>query len=264
MGLKRVKSGEPIRAYPAADFNTLVDAAEWFQGRMLDGGSRPGRGGSAEFDGTVVVRNDSGAHRKRFEVLAIEGIIISPAQNLPEFQRAPAFACGLPAADSAKLVILVEPVRSGRLGRALIQGVSAVQVDMQDAGHEFADPTDADATKLTSADSGAFRILYVETGTGTKWAAVQWPVGGATGTISAKFDGTRSGRCYTGHVLNSDGTLGAEVQFVIDNDPGTYSLPANTIVTAEKAPARLADAAIWSGSGDKYRAISTAPFSQLT
>jgi len=88
MGLKRVKSGEPIRAYPAADFNTLVDAAEWFQGRMLDGGSRPGRGGSAEFDGTVVVRNDSGAHRKRFEVLAIEGIIISPAQNLPEFQRA--------------------------------------------------------------------------------------------------------------------------------------------------------------------------------
>jgi hypothetical protein len=82
--------------------------------------------------------------------------------------------------------------------------------------------------------------------------------------VSIVFDGTRSGRCYSGHILTPAGVVGDAVRFVIDNDPGTDTMPDDATVWAIPAPSRLADDGdLWSGSGDKYVAISTVPYCLL-
>jgi len=66
--LKKVKPGDPL-VIPAPTFNTFVDAANDFLGRRHDQfqGSSP----AARHNGIVLVRNDSGADRDRFDVLGV-------------------------------------------------------------------------------------------------------------------------------------------------------------------------------------------------
>lgn len=82
-------------------------------------------------------------------------------------------------------------------------------------------------------------------------------LGDSSGSLTVlKFDGTRSGKRYTGHVWNDDGTQGASVQFRFVNDPGTAALlGANEYVMAMPCPAWDAGNAAWSGSDAKYWAV---------
>ena len=74
--LRKVKPGDPL-AIPAEAFNAFIDAARDVQSRRLAQrqGAQP-----AQDPGTtvVLVRNDSGADRDRFDVLGIAGPLISP------------------------------------------------------------------------------------------------------------------------------------------------------------------------------------------
>ena len=76
MTLQKVKPGDPL-VIPAPTFNTFVDAANDFLARRQDQfqGSRP----AARHSKIVLVRNDSGADRARFDVLGIDAPVFGPA-----------------------------------------------------------------------------------------------------------------------------------------------------------------------------------------
>ena len=72
-------------------------------------------------------------------------------------------------------------------------------------------------------------------------------------TLFAKFTGSRNGKRYTGRLVNDDGSLGANIQWIFDggNDPGTADvIDAGAYVKVRKAPA-------WLASNPAYGAVGT-------
>ena len=175
--LKHVQPGEPVGPPSAAIHNAMVDAALDYRRRMGSQTSRPAVAGSNY--SVVLVRNDSEADRDRFNVLGIDDVVITPTDNLDEFKSRVALSGVKPtvADHVGKFVILLEPLKEGAIGRGLVSGVCPVQVDMTDAGHQWADVKDDDAGSLASSSSGIARILWADSGTGVLWAVVR--VGGS-------------------------------------------------------------------------------------
>lgn len=170
--LKKVKSGDPLRI-PAQTFNTFIDVAKDFNSRKMCGGQFAQREFSPS--GVVLVKNNSGSDCDRFNVLGIDGLVFTPTDSLESFKNKVAFKGVTPsqAAHIGKFVILQEPIKAGEIGSAWITGFCPVQVDMINANHRFADIADGDSAALRSSSAGAAQILWVESGTGIKWAAVQ-------------------------------------------------------------------------------------------
>ena len=61
----------------------------------------------------------------------IDDIVISPADNLVHFQNSFALAVSIPAySHTGKFVVLAEPIRDGKYGKAFVEGICPVQVNM--------------------------------------------------------------------------------------------------------------------------------------
>ena len=82
--LRKVQSGQKLEI-PAATFNSFVDAARDFKDRQRDKQSKP----EPYFpdSGIILVANQSGEDRNRFDVLGVTEPIIRPEANLIEFKR---------------------------------------------------------------------------------------------------------------------------------------------------------------------------------
>ena len=80
--IRKVQPGEPLKI-PAAAYNAFVDAANSTKAAMLRNGQDAGNLGA----GTVLVRNATGADLGRFSIVGIDGPVISPTDNLTEFQN---------------------------------------------------------------------------------------------------------------------------------------------------------------------------------
>jgi hypothetical protein len=171
--LKHVQRGDPLRI-PANDWNAIVDATRAYYEKQLGGTGRSATAGTKQA-GIVLVHNDSGADASRFDVLGIDSPVISPTDNLEEFSREVALACVAPtAADHAgAFVVLQEPIAAGKLGRAVIDGVTPARVNVSDEKHRFAAIEDGSSTSLVSRAVGPVSILWSETGTGEVWAVVR-------------------------------------------------------------------------------------------
>lgn len=182
--LKKVRAGQPLHP-PAATWNTFIDAARDFLNRSQGIARSPVARAPAD-TGLVLVRNDSGATVNRFGILGVDSIVISPTANLDEFKNHPVLSVVAPVVPdhSENFVILTEPLAhqaaaaDRTIGSAVIDGLAVVQVDVQNADHEFAVLVNAQSTKLKSAVSGPAQIIYKESGTGDKWAVVR--LGGRT------------------------------------------------------------------------------------
>ncbi len=124
--LKKVKPGDPL-AIPAAKFNTFVAAAQDFLRRQRDIARTP-VADRPPFE-TVLLKNASGADRSRFDVLGIDGPVFTPTDSLGTFTNGIPLVGVTPAASHAgNFAILVEPIQTGRLGRACILGACPAQV----------------------------------------------------------------------------------------------------------------------------------------
>jgi len=183
--LKKVSKGDPLRI-PADTFNTFIDVAQAFRDRQQS------QAGGFQFTplptGIVTVRNASGEDQDRFAVLCITGIVIPPADNESEFKNRPTFEADVPSeANLNKCVILCEPIADGRFGQAMIAGVTPVHLDVQSETHEFAVPKSGTTSSLQSTAGGPIRILWKESGTGVRWAVVQFPVGGGSQPFLARL-----------------------------------------------------------------------------
>ena len=173
MSLRKVKPGDPL-VIPAATFNTFVDAAQDFLARQ----HRQAQVGMPFRRPTdiVFVRNDTGWHRYRYDVLGIEGMLFNPASDEEAFKNYPAVMGIQPQPrHRGKFVVLLEPISNGKLGRAAIAGMVPVRVFIPDDGYSYhlaEVSTDAPGYLLAS-HAGSAAILWREGGTGMQWALVR-------------------------------------------------------------------------------------------
>ena len=159
--LRKVRRGEPL-AIPAETFNTFVDAARDFQSRTQNRQATT----STEFRqaGIVLVKNGCGHDLQRFEVLAIDRPLFLPDQNLWSFLDRVSVVGVTPNEDKhlGKFVVLLEPLREGMIGRAVISGVCPVRLNVQEEEHEWADIEDGETDSLKTDDAGSAFILWKE------------------------------------------------------------------------------------------------------
>ena len=215
--MKKVIRGQPLDI-PATTFNTFVDSARDYQMRQRN--QTPGRTQNTHAKDTILVKNNSGSDRDRFDVLGIDGVIFTPTDNADTFKNDVALKGITPDIDdhAGKFVILAEPLKSGSIGRAFISGVCVAYVDIDDEDHTTADVKDGDATSLLSSDDGAVSILWAESGTGDKWAVVRFGGGGGSKMFIAKVVSDAAGAgVYNCYIQKLDATNWGNASAVIIN-----------------------------------------------
>jgi len=198
--LKPVTAGERFRP-TARGWNLILDHVR--QGQPGGRGLVPDL---ALPQGWVYVKNDSVTDLDQYDVAGITGILFTPTDDLLQYQHQPVLMV-LPgpqiALDSAlvgkyrgKWVVAQEPIAAGKVGRALIVGVTAAQVYVRDANCRAADiGTGIFGTNvLVTQPGGHAGILYKEDGVGAdKWALLQIP---------GNRDAVRFGQVIAGGVRN--------------------------------------------------------------
>lgn len=196
--LQKVTRGAALRI-PASDYNSFIDAAKYVRNQRT--ASRQGNAVHEATPGTIYVRNDSGEEQRQFAVLGLDGIVISPNDNEREFRTRVVLSCVTPDSDThrGRFCVLAEPIKAGRIGRAFVDSVTQVRLNVPSGSSEplAADITDGSSAYLTAAVYGSATILWREGGTGEQWAVVrfgrlpsQFPVnltrvGGSQGTASS-------------------------------------------------------------------------------
>ena len=161
--LSKVRSGAPLEI-PAATFNTFIDAARDYRARqnVRSVDSVPGR----QQADVILVRNDSGAARSRFDVLGLSAPLINPVNAEAadgEWAAQVALSGVTPTADYVgRFGVLLEPVADGALGRTVIAGAAWARVRMVSEDHVYADVDAGQAAQLCSSAVGTGRLLWVQ------------------------------------------------------------------------------------------------------
>lgn len=187
---RHVKPGDDL-AIPARTYNRFLDLARVHD---LDGPRRGAILRATPDAGVVSVKNITGAALDRFAVVSVEAPIITRADNSDAFKERVTFDGGTPtASDYGYIGIVQSPAEENAIVPTVVSGVSIAKVFMHKAGERYADVDASSPTRLQSGQAGSVLILYVESGTGEKWAIVN--VGGgspggawygvATGSIGA-------------------------------------------------------------------------------
>jgi hypothetical protein len=176
---KKVQAGQRMQI-PAAAYNAFIDAAVATKSGLVQGNpvSR------TQQSGGILVRNDTGTDiEQRFAIVALGAPLIDPDDNLQGFQQRIAFAGVLPEDPIAdqRFAILQEPLDEDRIGRAILNEATPVQVDFDDEDHQFATPADGETAHLVSASSGPYRVLWKPDGDGLLWCIVIAERGGGGG-----------------------------------------------------------------------------------
>lgn len=123
---------------------------------------------------TIPVRNDTTSGISRWQILGIDGPVITPTDNESEFAHRIILSAVAPVAPDheGRFVIAAGAIPAGGVGQAYVSGVCPVKVNVTDEVHRFADVADGVTGYLATASTGAAAILWRESGTGEKWAIV--------------------------------------------------------------------------------------------
>lgn len=170
---RHVVPGEEV-VVPAEAYNAMLDAGQAERRRQLD---RTSRTPDIFRQGTIVrVKNQSGRALSRRHILGLSAPIFTPTQSLDAFQREVTFRGTIPdSSHRGKFAVLLDPIDVGRIGRAHVDGVTQVKVNVLDPGHTCCDVAPGDTHKLVSmANGGSAQMLWTETGqAGEQWAIVR-------------------------------------------------------------------------------------------
>lgn len=171
MTIKKVRPGADVEI-TARDWNAIADAVNWV--RAQQGGL--GRGAvtpEIPQTGIILVRNDTGETRDRFELVGVGDPVLSPTSA--QFKSQLVFAGDEIDADlhANSFGVLRQPLRPGRFGEAIIHGLTLCRLNVTSPGHEYAEVVDGDHATLHSADDGGARILWKNGIEGEVWAMVQ-------------------------------------------------------------------------------------------
>ena len=170
--LKKVLPGQEL-AIPAEAYNAFVDAAMACRGNRSLGTSVSTPGGLSS--SVIKVKNNTAGALDRFAAVGLESLAITPSGSLENFQNTPVINVLAPGSSMylGKFAVLQEPLAANYLGDAVVSGVTVSQITMNHASHDRADVDPAGGASLVSAYYGAAEILYVESGTGSKWAVLR-------------------------------------------------------------------------------------------
>ncbi len=159
---RRVAAGQACEPTAAA-WNAMLDALDFIKQLKSKGG---GLNTERKNPLRLPIKNDSGEDRDQYDILGIDDILITPADNEDEFKAYPALK-GVAVEDGhvGKFAVLQEPVKKdvGDLPKAVVHGLTICRIDYT-PGDEFADAKPGDCTQLKSGSSGAAQILYVDAG----------------------------------------------------------------------------------------------------
>lgn len=159
--LRKVLPGDAIEP-SASVHNAMVDAALAHKRGAVRSTWVPPPVASSP--GIVLVRNDSGANVGRAAVLGIDGVVIAPDVSVNEFQNRPLIS-GVSPTDPdhvGKFVVTMEPIPAAKIGRAVIDGIVACQIQVFDDAAQFAGVLDAEPDHLVQRGDGSASILWHE------------------------------------------------------------------------------------------------------
>lgn len=168
--LKPVSPGQPI-VLSAGDHNAMLDAARAHRARQQLTADEP----TAKLQsGIILIRNASGSDCSFLDVLAIDVPLILPTDSLNEWRSRVAMSCIAPdsATHAGRYVVLQEPIPAGKMGRAMVIGVTPVNLDVTADSDRFAEVATGVSASLKTGTTGSARILWKESGTGAKRGVV--------------------------------------------------------------------------------------------
>jgi len=172
--MRKVKRGDPL-VIPAATFNAFIDAARDFQERQRS--AEQDRYRELRQTGIVLIRNESGADRARCEVLGISGTIVKPSDNADAFKERVALKGVSPGSEHVgRFAVLLEPLAQDAIGRACVDGVCAVKVEVVDEAHVFAEVSPGDPAKLRSGTAGSAALLWIQPPAEREVTGIAWTV----------------------------------------------------------------------------------------
>ncbi len=169
---KQVTTSTPIATPTAAFHNDTIAAIDNVNKLMRREAGNPQIGNNN--DGTVLIKNDSGSDAAALAALGISGPIVLPADNEMSFTTRIAVKCVslITSHVMGKFVVLAEPIKNGKIGRAWISGTCPAKIYVDSADHDFADITDG---ILKTCENGTCQILWQEPGTGAnKYALLRF------------------------------------------------------------------------------------------
>lgn len=162
---QEVRPGQRLPGLPTQAWNQMLR-------RLKARPAAPARpvGGSSPVE--VLVKNTSGSPlASRFGILQVNSPrVVYSAANAQAFFDEDTLL-GVTPAVAAPFVVVQEPLSADGFGIARLLGLTRCSLDVVHADHTHAYPT-TDPAKLKTGPAGPARIVWKETGTGTKWGVV--------------------------------------------------------------------------------------------
>lgn len=154
--LQHVNPNDPL-VIRAATWNAFVDAA-----RETKKGPRIGAGPNERLplvpSVEVYVKNTTGGTLAEWSVVTPTGYATDPDSEPIEARKRPVFEVSAPVATDDLILLTVEPIANGRIGRAVATGIAVAVVNVTDAAHRFAVPIIGNLFQLNSATCGPARL----------------------------------------------------------------------------------------------------------
>lgn len=199
MNWPRANPGDPLEI-PASLHNATIEAVEaYLRAKGFAGGT-----GAAQRPRQALVwcKNATGGDLAAGAVLGLDGPLVDddPVDAEDAFLFNELILAGIEPADPThlgKFAVLVDPILDGQIGRAIVQGVVRVQVEITTTDEEkWCDVDDGETGNLLAADGGSARILWREgDGPGTVWCLCL--LGGSTPSTFLPIDLAVTGETET-------------------------------------------------------------------
>lgn len=165
---RRVSPGQRLNQFPAAAANGLFDIIEGRNHRETKGNGTGRTGDPIE----IFIKNKTGSALSSFAVVAVGDVVLTKSASEAAFYREHLFEGNTPTASSPVIAVVQEPLAVDGIGRAVVQGVTAVTLTVTSSGDSHAGPTTS-TSELTTGASGIAQILWKESGTGSgRWGKI--------------------------------------------------------------------------------------------
>lgn len=161
--LRKVTSGQRGRL-SASDWNAAMDAARAYRESQLSGGALAGQRLQS---GVILVQNTASHDWERFAVVEVTEPVVYPSFNESAFISPIAMLAVTPRDKGlSNIAVLQEPIAQGKIGRAMVLGVTAARVEIRDANHFYVDVEAEKDDAFISGDNGVGEILWFDAGPG--------------------------------------------------------------------------------------------------
>ncbi|VTR92822.1 unnamed protein product [Gemmata massiliana] len=187
--LKYVAPNEPL-VITASTWNRFVDAARRSETETRQtAGARPLDGDPWRPALTVLVENTGESALPARTILTPAAAVLDPEGDPLLARRRPLIRGATPAAATDPVLVVLDGIAPGEIGRAVVSGATVAQVSITSTSHRFARPLAGYSSHLISAATGPVRLLVPPTETGTKNVYVLLGGGGANSRAGTDCDG---------------------------------------------------------------------------